>query len=948
MRPRSYLSPQIVTVALSLFALIFTPLPEPFSNTAATVPIITLSQGDLKFNGLAGGPAPDDRAFMISNSGPLGSTLHYTISANQPWLSPSPASGALAAGQSVTVTVTASTAGMTGGTYSGTLNVIDDSANNSPQPINASLILNNYASIETARITSKRPDTDGYDLVHVQASGHAFGTTAAVPNVSGGSFLWLMMMDRSALFTGETFDLTTNGWTAVHALYDRTDLFPDRYSGASRGEGQPSITSWSASGDFRVLPGQSLDMRARLSNPNGSGDDTQYGFGLLNSPITASIGASTSQASAIPYANALLTVQLSQRTTSPITVKYVVTGTAHSGIDFLSLPGTVTIQPAANTTVIPLIPIDTANSTGGTVSVTLIAGDDYVLGTNKTATVRLVQPPRPVEVTGLTDFTLPPSASDSKSTKTYKFSVVDSVTRTPVPGASVNIKYTPEPLSGGHDHDDPSRPAYSANTTVSAVSASGNFDALYVAPQVSGKVQIEIECNVPDGRLCSTGAANVEVKVSNLQELGPNPKYVLTGATNTHLINHYGLPELNTALVGLANDYAANFNGNKLSYNDMSLVWGGLFDCNSDCGGTFWNQPHKGHRLGFSVDVGLVPTARRGQFIQLAWKNNLGVLIESNHWHLTYGNRGYCKILGGRYCSPANPPPNFAPANIAAAGGLTIQVTPQVTFKSQTGLYTYQYSVHNDTGSSVDLSGFQIVLGSAVVSNLQAPQGWTASLWKDTATVAFAATEIGPLPPNYVDDGNLVSSPYQIKPGQTLEGFSFESPDAPGTVDLVAQGFQKIPDLVSEDDAQQPELFDGAFTGTTTGPAPIQLVMDAVVGQPTVITALDSVLFLRDPFPVVNLANLLNKGPDRNTRVIVFVMNLQLAQGEPSTSVVVNLVDSNNQSYDVAAEDVRSIAGFNFTQVIFRLPDNLPVGTCTIKVKAHSQVSNPGTIRIRI
>jgi len=131
-------------------------------------------------------------------------------------------------------------------------------------------------------------------------------------------------------------------------------------------------------------------------------------------------------------------------------------------------------------------------------------------------------------------------------------------------------------------------------------------------------------------------------------------------------------------------------------------------------------------------------------------------------------------------------------------------------------------------------------------------------------------------------------------------------------------------------------------------PTPLQLPLDESGPTSTQVAALDSVLFLRDPFPVVNGANLLNLGVDRNTRVIVFVINLQLAQGEISSSVVVNLTDSNNQSYDVAAEEVRLVPNFNFTQVTFRLPDNLPAGTCSIIIKAHGQVSNLGTIRIRI
>lgn len=91
-----------------------------------------------------------------------------------------------------------------------------------------------------------------------------------------------------------------------------------------------------------------------------------------------------------------------------------------------------------------------------------------------------------------------------------------------------------------------------------------------------------------------------------------------------------------------------------------------------------------------------------------------------------------------------------------------------------------------------------------------------------------------------------------------------------------------------------------------------------------------------------------NLGSDRNTRVITFVTNLQLAQGETSATVVVNLIASNSQVYDVAAEDVRPVPGFDFTQVVFRLPDNLAAGPCTIRVKAHGQVSNAGTLRIRI
>jgi glycosyl hydrolase family 16 len=130
--------------------------------------------------------------------------------------------------------------------------------------------------------------------------------------------------------------------------------------------------------------------------------------------------------------------------------------------------------------------------------------------------------------------------------------------------------------------------------------------------------------------------------------------------------------------------------------------------------------------------------------------------------------------------------------------------------------------------------------------------------------------------------------------------------------------------------------------------SPIQLILEESGPAPDQAAALDSVVLLRDPFPIVNFANLLNPGSDKNTRIAIFATNLQLAPGEPSASVVINLIDSNNQSYDVAAEDVRPVANSPFAQVIFRLPTNLAAGTCTVRITAQGQVSNAGKLRVGV
>lgn len=122
-------------------------------------------------------------------------------------------------------------------------------------------------------------------------------------------------------------------------------------------------------------------------------------------------------------------------------------------------------------------------------------------------------------------------------------------------------------------------------------------------------------------------------------------------------------------------------------------------------------------------------------------------------------------------------------------------------------------------------------------------------------------------------------------------------------------------------------------------PSPPQLRLEENGPVANQAAALDAVLMLRDPFHVPNYTPWFFPG-DQNTRVMVFASNL------PAGSVVVNLVDGSSQSFNITAEDVRAVAGSDFSQITFRLPNNLAPGTCTVTVKVGSSVSNAGTIRI--
>ena len=81
--------------------------------------------------------------------------------------------------------------------------------------------------------------------------------------------------------------------------------------------------------------------------------------------------------------------------------------------------------------------------------------------------------------------------------------------------------------------------------------------------------------------------------------------------------------------------------------------------------------------------------------------------------------------------------------------------------------------------------------------------------------------------------------------------------------------------------------------------------------------------------------------------MLVFAANLTLTTSESASAITVNLVDANNQSFNLAAEDVRAVPNSDFAQIKFRLPDTIAAGTCTVKVrKGSGPFGNSATFRI--
>jgi hypothetical protein len=122
------------------------------------------------------------------------------------------------------------------------------------------------------------------------------------------------------------------------------------------------------------------------------------------------------------------------------------------------------------------------------------------------------------------------------------------------------------------------------------------------------------------------------------------------------------------------------------------------------------------------------------------------------------------------------------------------QASANVSFDPSTGLYTYSYTLASWGDSQLPIDEFRIVLRGATVLDISSPKGWSADISRDGHYLAWCACDPAGIviPPNFVDDGRDLPSKYQIKPGQTLAGFSFRSPYPPSSGEFLANGWEPI------------------------------------------------------------------------------------------------------------------------------------------------------------
>jgi hypothetical protein len=110
--------------------------------------------------------------------------------------------------------------------------------------------------------------------------------------------------------------------------------------------------------------------------------------------------------------------------------------------------------------------------------------------------------------------------------------------------------------------------------------------------------------------------------------------------------------------------------------------------------------------------------------------------------------------------------------------------------------------------------------------------------------------------------------------------------------------------------------------------------------------ALDSVTWMRDPFP---LNTIYNFSPDQRTRLVLFARNVELQAGEEFTVVKAQVEDSQRKVTPLTVEYVGKVSGSDWlTQIVVRLPDGIETGgDASLSIEVRGLPSNKVPVRLK-
>jgi len=193
----------------------------PVTLVLAGPPAPLVSPPSLTFGAPPGGPDPPAQTISIANSG--GGTLVWTAASNAAWLSGTPTSGSVVAGQPMNVSISVSTTGLAAGTYNGAITI-------TPQ-VGAAVQLPVTLVISLAPALGVTPGSLTFNAVSGEANPPV--RTINVANTGGGTLIWTAASNAAWLSVSPTGGSVVAGQpTNASVSVNITGLAPGTYNGA--------------------------------------------------------------------------------------------------------------------------------------------------------------------------------------------------------------------------------------------------------------------------------------------------------------------------------------------------------------------------------------------------------------------------------------------------------------------------------------------------------------------------------------------------------------------------------------------------------------------------------------------------------------------------------------------------------------------------------------------
>lgn len=190
--------------------------------TTQVPPEIWFNKGDFSFSAQEGGSNPASQKLKINNSGQQ--TLNYTISDDANWLDVDPKSGS-SQGETNTHGISVDIAGLTKGTYTGTVTIKDPNASNSPQTVSVDLT-----------ITAQSPPQIWVSTGSLSFSAQEGGSNPSVQSIdirnSGQQTLnYTISINKNWLNVNPTSGTSTGGTNTHNVSVDIAGMGSGTYSG---------------------------------------------------------------------------------------------------------------------------------------------------------------------------------------------------------------------------------------------------------------------------------------------------------------------------------------------------------------------------------------------------------------------------------------------------------------------------------------------------------------------------------------------------------------------------------------------------------------------------------------------------------------------------------------------------------------------------------------------